>query len=65
MYIEYVEFKRTKSSNWEKGYYIGENGNTLRSCFLDVNFEPIEKDEKGFRVWDSRADLDRRVQIII
>lgn len=50
MYIECVEFKRTKVSNWEKGYYIGENGNTLKSCFLDVDFEPTEKDEKGFRV---------------
>ena len=52
MYLESKIFKRTKDSEWEKGYYIGEDDNSIKSIMLDSNFQPV------FPLWDSRVDTD-------
>lgn len=59
MYIQNVIFKRTKDSGWEKGVYVGETDNSKKSIFLDVNYNPLPKDAKGYSVWDYQADLEQ------
>lgn len=65
MYIQSVKFKRKQDSNWEKGFYIGrcENDVLNKSTFLDSSYQALERDEKGFQVWDSNYDLDTDVQL--
>jgi hypothetical protein len=59
MFIESIKFKRTKDSNWERGYYIGETDNASKSVILDANYIPLEKDEDGCSVWDSHTDTNK------
>ena len=63
MYIESIVFKREESSEWEKGYYIGDTDNSSRSIIVDKNYNPLTKDEKGSSCWDYRTDIDNWLTI--
>lgn len=67
MYVARMEFKRTEDSKLEKGYFIGHNENPdlYRGCYLDENFQPLPRDEKGYQVWDSKFDTDNALEIRI
>lgn len=62
MYIQAIEFKKTKESEWERGYYIGNTDNSDKSTFLDKNYQPLNKDQEGCCFWDYRADLNNRIE---
>lgn len=51
MFVESIEFKRTEESEQEKGYYVGDTDNSLKSIILDKNYNPItdysHKNEEG------------------
>ncbi len=63
MYIESIRFKRKKDSEWEKGYYIGETDNCENSVILDEKYQPIPKDENGYRVWDYKTNMENWIHI--
>ncbi|HHT98183.1 MAG TPA: hypothetical protein GXZ90_09865 [Clostridiales bacterium] len=58
MYIESIEFKRYKTSEWERGYYVGETDNCKNSVKLDAKYQPILD-----KLWDYRTDTDNWIQI--
>ena len=62
-YIESIVFKREESSEWEKGYYIGDTDNSSRSIIVDKNYSPLAKDEGGSSCWDYRTDIDNWLTI--
>ena len=43
MFIEGIKFKRNKDSEWENGYYIGENEDSDKSVIIDCNYVPVNK----------------------
>lgn len=47
MYVESIKFQRTKISEWERGYYIGDTDNSKKSVFLDSNYNVIPRDKLG------------------
>jgi hypothetical protein len=65
MYIEAIKFKRQKDSEWESGYYIGKYENCEDSVILDAHYQPINKDEKGYRVWNYHSNSDNRIHLDI
>lgn len=62
MYVESIIFKRTKESDWEKGYYIGSTENSEHSIILDKNYVPLKKNEKGFSCWDCKTNIHDWIQ---
>ena len=63
MYVESIEFRRTKDSDWEKGYYVGSTDNSEHSIILDKYYKPIEEDENGNYCWDYRTDIENWIQL--
>ncbi len=63
MFIESIRFKRNEKSEWERGYYVGETDNCENSVILDSKYQPLEKDEEGYRVWDYHTDTINRIQL--
>lgn len=61
MYIEAIIFKREKESKLEKGFYIGKHDNCKESMILDKNYNPVEGDKDGYRVWNYYGDLNNRI----
>lgn len=61
MFVESIEFKRTKDSEWERGYYVGKTDNSDKSVILDENYQPLEKID-GCSVWDYHTDTTNWVQ---
>lgn len=63
MFVESIRFKRTVKSEWERGYYIGETDNSDKSCFLDSNYKPINRDKSGsLDLWDYETDTEKWIQ---
>lgn len=62
MFVESIEFKRRKESEWEKGYYIGKTDNSEYSVILDREYKPLLRDEEGCYCWDYRVDTDSWIQ---
>lgn len=60
MYIQSIEFKRKKDSEWENGYYVGKYENCDESIFLDKYYKPLlDKNEKLCdKVWDYHGLID-------
>ena len=63
MYIESIEFKREKDSQWERGYYVGETDNCKNSVLLDSKYQPIKNSEESCGVWDYRTDTENWIQL--
>lgn len=63
MYLESIKFKRTRDSEWESGYYIGDTYNSENSTFLDSNYQPILSDEfNSLNLWDYKTNLGNWIQ---
>nr|WP_308545680.1 hypothetical protein [uncultured Lachnoclostridium sp.] len=63
MYVESVGFKRTKESEWERGYYVGDTDNSEKSVFLDSNYNVIPRDKLGvLQIWDYKVDTENWIQ---
>lgn len=63
MYFESIQLKREKNSEWERGYYVGDTDNSKNSVILDVKYQPLPRDEKGFQVYDYRIDTESWIQV--
>lgn len=63
MFVQTVEFKREQSSEWERGFYIGrsDNDGKDKSIYLDNNYQPLPRDEKGCQIWNFRHDFNRDI----
>lgn len=46
-----------------EGWYIGDTDNSKNSTFLDKNYQPLEKNESGFQLWNYKIDIDKFVQL--
>lgn len=62
MYLESIKFKRTKVSEWERGYYLGDTDNSDKSIIVDSNFKEVPKDETGCRTWNYCTDTANWIQ---
>lgn len=63
MYVENIKFQRTKISEWERGYYIGDIDNSKKSVFLDSNYNVIPRDKLGvLQIWDYKVDTENWIQ---
>lgn len=63
MYVESIKFQRTKISEWERGYYIGDTDNSKKSVFLDSNYNVIPRNELGvLQIWDYKVDTENWIQ---
>jgi hypothetical protein len=62
MFVESIQFKRTKESEWERGYYVGDTDNSNKSVVLDINYIPLHKDEEGCNCWDYHTDTENWIQ---
>jgi hypothetical protein len=63
MFVESIVFKRKKDSDWERGYYVGDTDNSEKSVILDMNYNPLEKDEENCSVWDYHTDTTNWIQL--
>jgi hypothetical protein len=62
MFVESIKFKRDEESEWERGYYIGATDNCEKSVILDLNYQPIVRDETGCLCWDYHTDVENWIQ---
>jgi hypothetical protein len=50
MFIQTIQFKREKDSEWEDGLYIAEHENANRDIIMDSNYLIVEG-----MIWDRKA----------
>lgn len=63
MYIESIVYQKEEKGEWLKGWYVGDTDNSKNSTFLDNNYQPLEKNESGFQLWNYKIDIDKFVQL--
>ena len=62
MFVESIKFRRTETSEWEKGYYVGDTDNSAKSVILDKDYKPVTDYENNVYVWDYHTDIDKWIQ---
>lgn len=67
MYLEAINFKRTKESSYEQGFYIGryECDDLEHSIFLDKNYQELPRDGQGYQVYNFKKDYEKDIRINI